>query len=238
MRRKECRPSKSTLRPLFVWEPVPDLCTPNEYPNFKKAIRLVDIVSPNEVELGAYFGMKDLNYRGGVMPSVIDTVLETGIGPNGEGALVVRLGKDGCYCKWQGNEFHFSSYHETVKKAILPPQEFGDCRLRLVIDPTGGGNTYVGAFAQAMVTKGNQTPSDGEPSFGYREGGSIFFNSEHLANCMIWATIAASFAIEQVGLPGLSHREDGEELWNRERVEGRMALYRKAHGLPSEELNA
>ncbi len=236
-RRAETRPSSSSVRPLFAWEPVPDLCTPEEYPNFKKAIRLVDIVSPNESELGAFFGMKDLSYHGSIMPSVIDTVLETGIGLHGDGALVVRLGKDGCYCKWKGNEFHFESYHETVKKAPLPPTNFENCRLRLVIDPTGGGNTYVGAMAQAMVTKGNQSVNEKGQKFGYREDGTVGFNSEHLANCMIWATVAASFVIEQVGLPILSHNEQDEEKWNSERVEDRMTLYRRAHGLPLEEFN-
>jgi sugar/nucleoside kinase (ribokinase family) len=236
-RRNEVRPSNSHLRPLFAWEPVPDLCTPEEYPNFKEAIRVVDIVSPNESELGAFFGMKDLKYHGGVMPSVINTVLETGIGPHADGALVVRLGKDGCYCKRQGNEFHFESYHETIKKATLPPNEFENCRARPVIDPTGGGNTFLGAMAQAMVTSDHQTGDDIDANFGHREDGAIFFNSEHLANCMIWASVAASFVIEQVGLPILSHNEQGEEMWNTDRVVDRMAIYRRAHGLQPEELN-
>jgi sugar/nucleoside kinase (ribokinase family) len=195
---------------------------------------MVDIVSPNEAELGAYFGLKTLKSHGSVMASVVDTVLETGIGPNGDGALVIRLGKDGCYCKWQGNEFHFNSYHETLKKTNIPPDEYDNCRLRLVVDPTGGGNTFVGAMAQAMVTNGGQALSESDPPFGHREDGTIFFNSEHLGNCMIWATLSASFVIEQVGMPILMTDEDDEEneKWNGERVEDRMKLYRKIHGLP------
>jgi hypothetical protein len=42
--------------PLFIWEPVPDLCIPEELERCYEALKLVDIVSPNHQELASFLG--------------------------------------------------------------------------------------------------------------------------------------------------------------------------------------
>lgn len=48
--------AKAKQRPLFVWEPVPDLCLPAQLDACQKAIKHVDIISPNHAELCGFFG--------------------------------------------------------------------------------------------------------------------------------------------------------------------------------------
>ncbi|TEA10368.1 Protein MAK32 [Colletotrichum sidae] len=59
-----------------------------------------------------------------------------------------------------------------------------------VVDPTGGGNTFLGGLAAAL-TRGKT-----------------------VEEATVWGSVAASFAIEQVGVPTLTRNEEDQELWN------------------------
>ncbi|TDZ28720.1 Protein MAK32 [Colletotrichum spinosum] len=59
-----------------------------------------------------------------------------------------------------------------------------------VVDPTGGGNTFLGGLAAAL-TRGKT-----------------------VEEATVWGSVAASFAIEQVGVPTLTRNEEDHELWN------------------------
>ena len=48
-------------RPLFVWEPVPDRCVPDELLNCTNALPLVDVCSPNHAELAGFMGSDGLD---------------------------------------------------------------------------------------------------------------------------------------------------------------------------------
>ncbi|WVQ82954.1 hypothetical protein IAT38_005090 [Cryptococcus sp. DSM 104549] len=61
-----------------------------------------------------------------------------------------------------------------------------------VVDPTGAGNAFMGGVAAALD-----------------EG-------KTLEEAVKWGSVAASFTIEQNGLPTLTKGEDGKELWNGE----------------------
>jgi hypothetical protein len=43
-----------------------------------------------------------------------------------------------------------------------------------------------------------------------------------LTIAVIWGTVAASFIVEQVGLPVMTTREDGTEMWNGDLVRDRV----------------
>jgi sugar/nucleoside kinase (ribokinase family) len=182
-------------RPLFVWEPVPDLCTREEYENCLEALRVVDVVSPNHGELGGFFG-KETNGEGHVEYRLIEQLcgewLASGMGQNGEGGVVVRCGKDGCLVAREGSSKWIPAYHQSAEK---------------VIDPTGGGNGFLGGLAVGLV-----------------RGQSA--DMEKLEEAARWGSIAASFAIEQVGMPALGH--DGvRETWNGVVVEERLAEFKQ-----------
>lgn len=69
-----------------------------------------------------------------------------------------------------------------------------------VVDATGGGNAFLGGFGA-----------------GYQETGSFVEAAKY-------GNVAASFIIEQVGVPNISEEGDGE-CWNEEKVRGRLAVY-------------
>jgi sugar/nucleoside kinase (ribokinase family) len=73
-----------------------------------------------------------------------------------------------------------------------------------VVDPTGGGNAFCGGFCSGWVHSGN------------------------LITAAIYGNIAASFVIEQYGLPTLECTTDGEK-WNEDTIERRMEFYKALH---------
>ncbi|KAF2999020.1 hypothetical protein E8E13_008136 [Curvularia kusanoi] len=189
--------SPTTQRPLFIWEPVPDLCTPEESGNCLEALKYVDVVSPNNGELGGFFGQstdgaEHVNYR--LVESLSDQWLDSGIGPDGKGGVVVRCGKDGCLVTRQGLRAWMPSYHQNGEK---------------VIDPTGGGNGFLGGLAVGLVRRGGV---------------------EALQEAAAWGSVSASFAIEQVGMPVLGQGPQGE-TWNGVSVEERLSEFKEKLGI-------
>ena len=182
-RRAECD-SHGLARTMFLWEPVPPLCIPSELEGCRKALKLVQIVSPNHMELAAFFGLsancgEDVDHE--VVEKCAADWLSSGIDQDGSGAVVVRAGKDGCYMATREESAWLPAYHEASDK---------------VTDPTGGGNTFLGGLAIALA------------------------RGKGLREAAIWGSIAASFAIEQVGMPVLTEHPGGER-WNGEKVQDR-----------------
>lgn len=180
--------------PIIVWEPVPDLCTVEELENTKAALRSVDVLSPNHEELGALFGFE---HTSGVDREAVERhaaeLIDSGIGSEGRGVIVVRSGKQGCYIARSGGEATscwLPAYHTDQSK---------------VIDPTGGGNGFLGGLAVGLV----RTDFDVVEAAG-------------------WGSIAASFTIEQVGMPQLTPSSGGaSELWNGVSVEDRLKDFKQ-----------
>jgi sugar/nucleoside kinase (ribokinase family) len=167
-------------RPVFIWEPVPDLCTTEEFENCLKALKYVDVVSPNHGELGGFFGRgtdgKDhVHFR--TIEELCSQWVESGIGSDGNGGVVVRCGKDGCLVTRKGLRKWLPAYHQSAEK---------------VVDPTGGGNGFLGGLVVGLIR------------------GSANYAMENLEEAAIWGSITASFAIEQVGMPVLSQSAKGE----------------------------
>jgi sugar/nucleoside kinase (ribokinase family) len=181
---------QTSAEPIIVWEPVPDLCTPEELENTKSALKCVDVLSPNHEELGALF---DFQHAASVEKWAIEKHAEDlvagGIGANGNGVIVVRSGKEGCYIARSGGDetsCWLPAYHTDQKK---------------VVDPTGGGNGFLGGLAVGLVRSG--------------------FDVVEAAR---WGSVAASLCIEQVGMPQLTAPASAgtSELWNGISVEDRL----------------
>jgi sugar/nucleoside kinase (ribokinase family) len=195
-------------RPLFVWEPLPDLYIPEEIDKFKQAISQVDVVSPNSEELANFFveGAKS-------QADIAAEVLDWGIGPSENGILIVREGKNGCSAFSRGDQIHIRAYH-------TPAQESQS----KVIDPTGGGNAFLGALSMAFT--GDISPQSAEVEqlleLDKHLSREPFLN---LITSLIYATVAASYVIEQPGMPTYDVREDGSETWNGEGFGERLRTY-------------
>jgi bifunctional ADP-heptose synthase (sugar kinase/adenylyltransferase) len=87
------------------------------------------------------------------------------------------------------------------------PAYFDKENAKMVVDPTGGGNGFLGGLAVALA------------------------RGKEIQEAAAWGSVAASFAIEQVGMPLLGKDEMGRERWNGALVEERLDEYvKKAMG--------
>ena len=188
---------------ISVWEPVPDLCTPAEFDNLRSCARWAKIISPNGEEFSKFF--EDQNPKPS-QESMVEQVFghELGMGEDLP-AVVIREGADGSYL-FLGNavkQMHFRAYHQ---------DNVG------VVDPTGGGNAFLGALAIGFSGKVSPPPS------------SFIIKKRWMPDTLmailcatVHATIAASFAIEQVGMPQIER--DQPDVWNGESYAKRFSQY-------------
>jgi len=65
-RRKGLDDTRARRRPLFIWEPVPDLCVPDQLQACREALQHVDVISPNHTELCGFFGAEAHHSDGSV----------------------------------------------------------------------------------------------------------------------------------------------------------------------------
>ncbi|KAL8725530.1 MAG: hypothetical protein Q9181_006383 [Wetmoreana brouardii] len=182
--------------PVFVWEPMPDLCKPAELPKCLEAVNHVDVISPNLDEFCSLFGISiDLERSSGwsLLGQKCNDLLSNG---KFELAVVVRLGDKGCYVAQSDRHLHLPAYHEQDAA-------------HHVIDPTGGGNTFLGGFCVGYLQSSQSSRAD------------------RFEEAALYGTVAASFAIEQVGVPILTRTKSGEELWNGVTVTNRFEEYKR-----------
>jgi Sugar kinases, ribokinase family len=205
-------------RPMFIWEPVPDLCTPEEQERFFEAIRVVDVVSPNHMELGMMFEQPGWTVDSEQSQSLVQRILDSGIGPNGDGCLAIRAGKEGSYAYSRDQKIWLPAYHQ--------PDVSGSTA---VLDPTGAGNSFLGALAQGMVTAGREPfkviQSVLSPSESWSKAMKAWDARQDLPLALICATVAAGFVVEQIGVPQISVAENGKEMWNQSEFTERVRLY-------------
>ena len=190
IKQRRAHEAPDLLAPIFVWEPVPDMCVPGELFNCYKALRNVDYVSPNHMELSSFYS------RSGNIGDEIDRefveqcareFVDSGVGENGLGPVIVRCGKWGCcIVSNKSQPVWLPPYHQDSSK---------------VIDPTGAGNCFLGGFAVSIAR-----------GVGIEEAA-------------LAGSVAASFAVEQLGMPKLSI--DEEERWNGDTVRNRLLCHPK-----------
>lgn len=176
--------------PIIIWEPVPDLCTPAELQNTLQALKYVDVISPNHDELARIFAFThDARIAKTAVENHAERLLDNGIGPNNSGAVVVRTGAAGCFILTRTLRRWLPAFHTDGNR---------------VVDPTGGGNGFLGGFAVGLV----RTNMD-------------------IVEAARWGSVAASFCIEQTGMPKLKKPEcfEEREAWNGHDVFQRLADY-------------
>lgn len=198
----EIRNKRRALNPpstdaVFIWEPVPDLCIPEEQENCMRALRHVDVVSPNHSELVSFFGRTAFRANGELDRGMIEDYADR-FATSGVKAVVVRAGKDGCYVRTSKRDDGL----EDTTHEWLPA--YHTATSGRVVDPTGGGNAFLGGLAVGIVRLGQSK-----------------INHSVVKAAALWATVSASFAIEQVGMPTLT-RNGRDELWNGETCSARL----------------
>lgn len=179
--------SPQQVEQVFLWEPVPDCCCPETFPVMLEALESVQVLSPNCHEAALFVGLPE--------PTSVEDI-ETLIHRHWAQHLdktktifVLRCGKLGVAVYSHGSLKWYPAYHQSSEK---------------VIDPTGGGNTFVGGFL-----------------YGFLESGGDIDTAASYGN------VAAGLAVEQVGVPVLSYEGD-VELWNGTTIKWRLEEYLKA----------
>ncbi|QGI85250.1 unnamed protein product [Fusarium fujikuroi] len=243
--RKKVVPLETYTKPIFIWEPVPDLCTPDELLNCTNCLPLVDICSPNHAELAGFMGDSGLDPETGEISTIaVERACEQLLAsmPLQSFSLVIRAGEKGCYIAKNGGRKRGRDPKTTkrrkkdyVRGGLQPDTDMEALFAGLlqdadgivareeievdpgvekwvpayhtdpskVIDPTGGGNTFLGGLGVALA------------------------RGESLEDAVACATVAASFAIEQVGVPTIGRDAEGREAWNGHNVEDRLREFRK-----------
>lgn len=169
---------------VFLWEPVPDCCCPETFGVMLEALESVQVLSPNCHEAALFVGKEEPTTVTDIEALVYDHWAEHL--DKLKVVFVLRCGKLGV-CVYSDKELKwYPAYHQSSDK---------------VIDPTGGGNTFVGGFL-----------------YGYLEG------KGDLDVAASYGNVAAGLAVEQVGVPQLTY-EGGKELWNGTEVEERLEVY-------------
>lgn len=172
-----------------IWEPVPDECKPENWSACLDALRSVDILTPNAKEAAMFFDMPEPVERDSIEQLARKYIDHLKPGA----ALVLRCGSKGCLLLSTQIRQWYPAYHSP---------EYSDFK---VVDPTGGGNSFVGGLAAGLVLSGGD-----------------------LEVAAIYGNIAASFAIEQIGMPKLVYGD--RELWNGQTVDSRIKAYCERYG--------
>ena len=201
-------------RPIFVWEPVPPSCVPEELSNILAALEFVDVISPNHHELAALYHKEDQTSS---LPSELESIelqvnnlLSSGFKNRAGTAVAVRRGERGCYVAWNREQTEdigymwYPAYHRPLGETC---QDERETFTQKVLDPTGGGNAFLGGFCIGLL-------------------GETKIERANFQLGAIYGSVAASFAIEQLGMPSLSQAENGEDLWNEESVMDRIRKFR------------
>ena len=202
-------------KPVYVWEPIPGLCIPSELDNLYEAIGYVDIVSPNLEELGALFGIS-FSPNGKVDMDSLLRVCTSILLKNPDARLscmIVRMGHWGCLVIDQLGATMIEPYHQSFLGDRTDKLRGSATISEKVIDPTGAGNAFLGGLCVGL----------GIPPIASFLGFDSAIESKFLMGA-ICGTIAASFAVEQVGMPVITDStvQPGQDLWNDDDVWNRI----------------
>jgi sugar/nucleoside kinase (ribokinase family) len=179
-----------------VWEPHPAACFPEHLADCLQTAKTVDVFSPNEVELLALFGERRER-------AVDHPLLER---------LTKKVLDHGI------GEYEMGSLVlRTGAEGCLVWSKRLDCGPiwlpafyptgskesdEVVIDPTGAGNCFLGGFSAGLLKTNNDI-----------EAG-------------MYGNVAASFVLEQIGVPSIEYTTEGRETWNGVTVEDRLRVYK------------
>ncbi|KAL3466491.1 Ribokinase-like protein [Aspergillus heterothallicus] len=205
--------------PLIIWEPAPLACKAENLAACLEAFRhgrgngslgvgVVDVFSPNHIELAALLREEATTDKHQIKALAMRMLaVARGPGINDSVGSGGRRPKPLTILVRAGEEGCLICSHGMESTWIPPFYKPGpDAEQNAkVVDPTGAGNAFLGGYAIGLLDTG--CPVE--------------------AAC--YGAVAASFALEQVGMPGLERGMSGKgERWNEESVLGRLEEYRRS----------
>lgn len=175
--------------PTYIYEPLPDACVESNFGILKEVLPKIHVFSPNLHEACGLLGISDKVAAIEDVEAIASRFFLL-MDPT-KACVVIRCGKMGCYVKSHHHLVAYPAFHSDQLK---------------VVDETGGGNLFCGAFITALV----------QSNFDYT----------YAAVC---ASIVSGCVIESFGMPKLSV-EAGIEKWNGTPYADRVRQYVKSVG--------
>ncbi|KAI0069038.1 Ribokinase-like protein [Artomyces pyxidatus] len=179
----------SSWAPITIYEPIPDRCVPEELPALVDVLPSINILSPNAEEALSLLSIP-LPPTKNTIEEACAKFLELGVGPEGNGWVIIRSGSMGAYAasKHRVGGWVDAFWNDAAQ----------------VVDVTGAGNAFLGGLAAGFVlTKGD-----------------VF-------KALFYASVSASYTIQQQGLPTCSRSEAGE--WNGDSPWARLRELEERH---------
>lgn len=169
-------------RPKIIFEPFPEVCVSENLDKLHEVLPLVDVFTPNLNEAADFYLLSEL-------PETLEAIESLALGflissPK-NGGVVLRCGALGCFVKTRDVSIMLPAYHQDQEK---------------VVDVTGGGNSFCGAFMVALELSGDWIAAG------------------------IAGNIASGIVIEKLGMP----KVEGD-LWNGVLFHDRLAHYLAAN---------
>ncbi|KAK6430875.1 hypothetical protein LTR95_012965 [Oleoguttula sp. CCFEE 5521] len=169
-------------RPLVIWEPHPKSCSPETLEEHRRLVGSGNVLafSPNHVELDAFFrtsnDISKSSFERGRMERQAQVFLPSSTAMAAFDHQVCIIVR----CAEHGCFVLFSTHTlEEHHSAWLPPF-FGPDQADRIVDPTGAGNAFLGGFAMGWL------------------------ETKDFIRAAAYGNVAASFAVEVVGLPELA----------------------------------
>lgn len=160
----------------LLWEPLQQVMQPGNAGVFRAALPYADIVSPNWIEAGAIYGTPD-------PAALVRAMLD-----DGARIAALRMGEAGSLVGQRGDP-------ALLRVPAVPVPE--------VVDQTGAGNTYCGAFLAGWQI------------------------AQDLRQAAAYGAVAASFCLEGAGVadppPGFESERDARMAWTLDHIEGTPA---------------
>ncbi|CUM66268.1 uncharacterized protein PRCAT00003929001 [Priceomyces carsonii] len=130
---------KVELKPIFIFEPLPDDCKPENLLKLERVLKNIDIFTPNLNEGAELAGFLKLPKNSAELEQLA-SVFKPYLTLKNSG-VVLRCGEMGCYIKSQDKSILMPAYHSDQAQ---------------VVDITGGGNSYCGGFVVGFyLSKGD-----------------------------------------------------------------------------------
>lgn len=165
-------------KPLYIFEPFPEVCTHANLHNLNKMLHKVDVFTPNLNEAADFAGLDSLPQTEEAIENLAQSFFQH-MSPTG--GVVLRCGELGCFVLSKSVSVMLPAYHQDQAK---------------VVDVTGGGNSFCGAFVTALVLSGDWLVAG------------------------VLGNLASGCVIETLGVPKLA-----EEKWNGLTVKERLEVY-------------
>lgn len=122
--------------PRTIYEPIPDSCIPRELPALLEVLPAIDILSPNAEEALSFLAMPS-TVTADAVKKAAEYFVEAGIGPDGNGTIVIRSGALGAYIASKKLPGRWVEAYWTDQSKV--------------VDVTGAGNAFLGGLAAGLV---------------------------------------------------------------------------------------